>query len=412
MKTNLIKNSKYCFIIVVCCCLLMGVNVGIAFSCAGIFYVPVSESIGVSVGKFGIYMSIMYVASTLMLSYAGVMMEKYSARKLLTLNSALMGVTLIWMAFSRHLWQFYVAGAVLGITMAFLLYLGFPTLINRWFSSKVGLMIGICSAASGIGGMIFNPIGARIIESFGWNYAYLTFAAIVLLIETPILYFLLRDKPSDIGTIPYSDKSEKKKNVDNTLGISYKQSLKMPVLYALVLFSFFLMACSTLNLYIPKYVTDLEFTLSQASFAAAAVMAGVTIGKLILGSINDWNCLVGVLFTTLGGACGLVLIILGSHALWLILTGAFLFGFEYAGVTVQTTMITRKVFGNKDYAKIYAVISIALAVGGAVASGIWGFIIEHTSFTFIFLIGIAMMIACSLIGVMSLVTKTPSYKKC
>ena len=70
MKTKFINARNYCFIIVACCCLMMGVNVGMAFSCAGIFYVPVSESIGVSVGKFGIYMSIMYVASTLMLSYA------------------------------------------------------------------------------------------------------------------------------------------------------------------------------------------------------------------------------------------------------------------------------------------------------------------------------------------------------
>ena len=331
------------------------------------------------------------------------MMEKYSARKLLTLNSAIMGLTLFGMALSRHLWQFYLAGAVLGVTMAFLLYLGFPTLINRWFSSRIGLMIGICSAASGIGGMIFNPIGAKIIESLGWSYAYAVFGAIVLFIETPVLYLLLRDRPSDVGAVPYVGKKGTKENVAAASGgISYKESLKMPVLYGMVIFSFFMMACSTLNLYIPKYITDLSFTLSQASYAAAAVMAGVTIGKLVLGQINDFNCTLGVLFTTLGGALGLVLIIMGPHALWLILTGAFLFGFEYAGVTVQTAMLTRKVFGNKDYARIYAIISIALAVGGAVASGMWGFIIEHSSFSFIFGVGIAMMIICSAIGVLSL----------
>ena len=64
----------YGFVIVVCCCLMMGINIGLSFSCAGIFYRPVSTDLGVSVGAFGIYMSLMYVASTLMLPLAGKLM--------------------------------------------------------------------------------------------------------------------------------------------------------------------------------------------------------------------------------------------------------------------------------------------------------------------------------------------------
>ncbi len=77
---NSSRKMHYGFIIVACCCLMMGVNVGLTFSCAGIFYRPVSESLGVPVGEFGIYMSVMYVTSTLMLSIAGRMLERYSAQ--------------------------------------------------------------------------------------------------------------------------------------------------------------------------------------------------------------------------------------------------------------------------------------------------------------------------------------------
>lgn len=118
----------YGYIIVACCCLIMGVDIGLTFSCAGIFYRPVSESLGVSVGSFGIYMSIMYITSTLMLPYAGRLIERYSARWLLTGSSALMGLVFVSMAFYSSLWEFYVAGAVLGLTLAFLLYISFPLL--------------------------------------------------------------------------------------------------------------------------------------------------------------------------------------------------------------------------------------------------------------------------------------------
>ena len=82
----------------------------------------------------------MYVTSTLMLSIAGRMLERYSARWLFTGNAALMGATFLAMGFFNNVWEFYIAGGVLGVTLAFLLYLSFPTLVNRWFHSKVGLI--------------------------------------------------------------------------------------------------------------------------------------------------------------------------------------------------------------------------------------------------------------------------------
>lgn len=143
------------FIIAACCCIMMGVNVGLTFSCAGIFYRPVSGTLGVAVGEFGIYM---YVFSTLMLSVAGRMLELWSARWIFTAACALMGLTFLAMSLFTTVWEFCLAGGVPGITLAFLLYLSFPTLVNRWFHTKVGLMTGVCSAASGIGGMLLQPL--------------------------------------------------------------------------------------------------------------------------------------------------------------------------------------------------------------------------------------------------------------
>lgn len=121
----------YGYIIVLCCCLIMGVNVGLVMSCAGIFYQPVSEELGVSVGQFGLYMSFNYLTSTLMLSVAGRMLERFSARYLLAASSAVLGLCLVAMGFFNAVWQFYAAGCIIGITLAFLLYLSFPTMVNR-----------------------------------------------------------------------------------------------------------------------------------------------------------------------------------------------------------------------------------------------------------------------------------------
>jgi len=274
-----LANFHYGYIIVFCCCLIMGINIGLIMSCAGIFYQPVSEELGVSVGKFGLYMSFNYLASTLMLSIAGKLMAKFSARMLLTLSSGVLGLCLISMSFFNEVWQFYIAGSVIGITLAFLLYLSFPTMVNRWFKTKVGFFIGICSAASGIGGILFNPMGAHLITTFGWRTTYAIFGAIILLLVTPVIGVLMRNYPKDKGLLPYGENEQQQTAAANG-GVEYANAIKMPVFYGLIVFAFLMICVSTLNLFIPNYVTGLDYTLQQASFVASAVMVGVTIGKV------------------------------------------------------------------------------------------------------------------------------------
>lgn len=86
----------------------------------------------------------------------------------------------------------------------------------------------------------------------------------------------------------------------------------------------------------------------------------------------------GLLVTTLFGMAGLVILVTCQTSLPLMYVGAFLFGWEYSGVTVQTAMITKTIFGTRNYARIYSLVSIALAAGGALASGGWGLLADAT----------------------------------
>jgi MFS family permease len=370
-------------------------------SSAGIFYQPVSSDLGVSVGTLGMYMSFNFLSSTLMLSIAGRLMDKYSARMLLTLSSAILGITVAAMGLFNAVWQFYIAGSVIGVTLSFLLYLSFPTMINRWFKSRVGFFIGICSSASGIGGIIFNPLGGYLITHYGWRTTYMLFGGIIFLLVTPIIGVLLRNYPEDMGLQPYGLDKQQQISVSDS-GIDYSRAIKMPVFYSLIVFAFLMISVSTLNLFIPKYVTSLNYTLEQASFVASAVMAGVTIGKVALGMINDKNSFMGVATTVVGGLAGLTLLLVGHVGIWSVTVGGFLFGWAYAGVTVETPMLVRAVFGSKDYAKIYSNVSIAFAAGGAIMSGGWGLLADFTTFRFILSLGIVFLTICGVIGVLAL----------
>lgn len=399
---NNYKPPHYAFVIVACCCLMMGVNVGFSFSCAGIFYKPVSYALGVSIGEFGLYMSIMYIASAIMLPFAGKLLQRFSARILFSAASLLNAISFLALGCVSSLWQVYLISIPLGISIAFLLYMSYPTLINRWFHTRMGLMIGICCAASGIGGVVFNPFGAWIISSFGWRMGYWIFGAVVLLIVTPLLAILLRDNPADKGLAKFGMDSGPSSNSADNDGVSVDRAKRMPAFYAIIIFAFLMMGCSTLNLFIPGFAEWSGFSLEQASLAASASMFGVTLGKLLLGYINDRNCRLGVTLCSLGGAAGILTMVVANSLLPALLAGSFFFGWCYAGVTVQTAMLTKTVMGNRDYARIYAMVSIALSAGGAIASGGWGLLVDSCGFVATFIICAIFLVVAFILGFFAL----------
>lgn len=394
----------YAYVIVFCCFLTTAINVGIVMSSAGIFYSPISEDLGVTVGTFGLYMSFNYLASTLFLPLAGRWLERYSARHLMAGSTLVLGLLLWLTAMLTAVWQFYIVGALVGLTMAFHLYLGAPTLIHRWFKQRVGLMIGLCSAASGIGGIVLNPLAAHLIGLYGWRTTYIVFAIFLLAFLTPILYLLLRDSPASQGLVPLGE-APTLHHTAHATGLTYAQATRQPVFYALFGFGLLMIASSTLNLFIPKYLTAEGYTLEQVGLIGSAVMLGVTISKIALGWLNDISALWGVVATCLGGILGLVLLTTSGQTLWCSALGGFLYGWAYAGPFVQTIMLVRSVFGSREHTRIYATISISLAAGGALMSGGWGLIADHTSYTTILSIDIALLALALLIGAYAMYVK-------
>jgi len=392
----------YGYVIVFCCCLIMGVIIGLVMSCAGIFYSPVSTELGVSKGDFGLYMTFVYACSFLMLSVAGKLMDKYSARWLLAISSGVVGIVYLAMSGFNAVWQFYLAGSIIGVSLSFLLYLSYPVLINRWFNARVGFFIGLCSAASGIGGILFNPLGGYLIETYGWRTTYIIFGIIILVVVTPLLGLLLRNHPSDKGLKPYGEKAETTEAQQR--GMDYALAIKSPVFYALVVFALFMIAVSTLNLFLPTYVTSVGFSVEQSAFVASAVMLGVTVGKVALGSINDKSALTGVLTSTGLGIIGFIILLMGKEGMIWMTIGAFLFGWAYAGVTVETALLVRSVFGTKDYSRIFSNISIALALGGAVMAGAWGYLVDILDFRIILSTGVVLLLISGIIGFYALRT--------
>ena len=387
----------YAYLIVAAGIVIAGIPCALVLSCAGIFFTPVSEYFGVARASFTMYFSILNLAMMFMLPVAGKLMSRFDTRAVLSAAVALDGIALVAMSRFTAVWMFYIAGVALGIGTAPLIYLAVPTLINAWCKKKVGFFVGLCMAFTGIGGVVFNPLGTALISSGaeGWRMGYLVFGLIVL-------PYGVEDAASEDR-----DAAEGAAAASTEQGVMAAQAMRMPAFFALIVFSFIITVNQTVYQFLPSYC--LSFADRAPAIAAisgvvaSACMAGQAIGKVVLGVVNDKSAKLGL---SLGVACGLVgvaLMALVPGISAALLVGAFAFGFVYACTTVQTPLLVRSAFGSLDYTNIYSRVSIAGALGGVVASIFWGFVIDLPGgFTLMFGLSVVCMVLCVVLGTLAL----------
>ena len=370
------------FFVLFACCAICFSTVTLSFNTAGIFYVPVGADLGIDAGRFGTYMSVQYLAMSVSMIFGGKILHRFDARKVLSTCVAMVSAGLLSMSTFNELWQFYVAAAVIGAANSILLYLMVPTMIDRWFKERMGFFVGVALCFTGIGAIIFNPVGGFFIENFGWRAGYLAFGLISAGIGFPCALFFIRNSPSDKGLLRYGEKAGDARRQEGEVameGATFDQAVRTPVLYLVALYAGVADIGLTLNYYLPAYATTLGYSVLVVSSIASVVMVGQLAGKLLLGYINDISVKAGVACAATSGILGVgIMTFLGGAGLVALYVGAFLFGVFFASTTVTTSLMTRGIFGSRDYGRIFSVVATVATLSSAFSSAIWGALIEAT----------------------------------
>lgn len=404
----------YAYLIVLSCIVMTCLPCALVLSCAGIFFTPVSEFFGVPKASFTLYFSVLNLAMMATLPVAGKLLAARDARVVLSVATALCGLGMFGMASCQEVWQFYLVGIVLGVGVAPLIYLAVPTLINAWCVKRVGFFVGLCMAFTGIGGVIFNPIGTAIIQSSpeGWRQAYLVFGIIILVGTLPFTLFVVRGKPADKGLLPYGAGEKDAADADGaatvgTQGVSAADAMRTPAFWAIVAFCGLITLNQTVYQFLSSYALSFSNSLPQiaaeSGVVASAAMGGQAIGKVFLGSVSDHSVRLGAICGIAGGVVGVLLMWGIPSVLALLLVGAFCFGVVYAMTTVETPLLVRSVFGSADYANIYSRVSMVGSLMSAVAAVFWSLVIDSAGgYGLMFALSLVCMAACLALALFAL----------
>jgi MFS family permease len=134
--------------------------------------------------------------------FAAALMQGLGVRRTTLIALTLLAVGVSLATLVTQPWQLILLwGVVVGTGSGMAALVLGATVVNRWFVERRGLAMGLLTASTATGQLVFLPMLASVVTSRGWRPAVLLVAGAVALV-IPIAAFLMRERPSDVGLAP------------------------------------------------------------------------------------------------------------------------------------------------------------------------------------------------------------------
>lgn len=198
------RRMHYAWIIVVVMFLTMLGAAGVR-SAPGVLIVPLEKDFGWSRATISLAVSVNLVLFGLLGPFAAALVDRFGPRRtiLTALTLLVAGVSLTTQM--TQAWQLVLLwGVLVGAGTSMMALATAATLVNRWFTERRGLVMGVLTASNATGQLIFLPAMAWVATSVGWRPMVLMVAAGTA-VMIPLVFLWMRNRPSDVGLRPYGE---------------------------------------------------------------------------------------------------------------------------------------------------------------------------------------------------------------
>lgn len=369
---NLKKN--YAWAILASCFVLNMIVHCLVMQMASLYMVPMYNDLQVPRTLLSMQSVIMTVAAVITAPLWGKVYKKHDARFVVALCTGMTALATIARSFMPNIWGILALAAVKGIFFTGSTTLPVSILLTVWFRKKRGLAVSIAALGISVGNVIFSPIVEGLISSNGWRFADQISGLVMLVIMVPLSLIVISSRPKSKGALPYgmdaagaAAAAAAKADVPQT-GLTLAEARKTPMFYVFLLAILGMTFATGAALQLPAYLTDIGYDSSFAAKILSAYSFVAIFGKLILGAVNDrFGEKVGSVYACVAGIITFICFAMAASKAALIgLVVAYGLG---VGITsVLPTLLTSKIFGNRDYGPIYGMVVSTNRLGGVIGN--------------------------------------------
>src|SRR5215469_5872597 len=170
-----------------------------------ILIVPLEQEFGWSRSSISLAVSINLLLYGLVGPFAAGLLNRYGARKVTIASLALLAGGVGLTTFIKDTWELVLLwGVLVGIGSGMTAIVLGATVVHRWFRKREGLVVGVLTASSATGQLLFLPILASLIERNGWRIGVWTVVG-ALVLSLLAVFLGMRSDPADVGLRPYGE---------------------------------------------------------------------------------------------------------------------------------------------------------------------------------------------------------------
>lgn len=347
------------------------------------FLEPICSALEISRGSFSLVFSLMSVSGALMNPFIGQYAGKRGVRGILLVCGIWTGCCMFLLSMVSNLWMLYLTGFAMGALSSTCVALCANVIVQQsYFGAQASGILGGVMAGSGVGGMIFSIVIPQCMARFGWQTGLRVMGVSWLVLLWMAAILLGKQTMVHAGG-----------NGAVGLGMTRAEALKSPKLYLQMLVIIIICACCGIQQQLPSLLRAYGLAEGTVSVMISVMTAFLAIGKVAQGilygklGIRKGGCLMMVVF-----AAGFLALLSPSLA-W---PGLLLLAFGLGIYTTLLPQVTRRVFGSREYAAIWALIATAGSAGTFFANPLWGTIYDLTGSYAIGLIGAALLLATAI----------------
>lgn len=400
------RSFHYAWVIVAVTFLVLLTGAGIRAT-PSVLIVPLEREFGWSAATIGGAIAINIFLFGLIGPFAVAVIERFGLRQTVCGALLLLSVGVALTSLMTSAWQLYLLwGIVVGSGCGVVALVLGATVANRWFVQRRGLVLGLLTASSATGQLVFLPLLASFSDNFGWRSVSIT-VALVALALIPLVAFFMRDRPSDMGLPAYGAAE-----VDT--GVKHLQNPAKRALLALrdgartrdfwlLAGTFFVCGASTNGLVGTHLIPAcIDHGIPEVSAAGLLAMMGIfdffgTTGSGWLSDRVDSR----VLLFWYYGLRGLSLLFLPyafDYNFYGLSMFAVFYGLDWIATVPPTVRLAEKAFGKDNAALMFGWIVTAHQIGAAFAAWLAGLLRTATGDYFgAFIIAGLMCLAASVL---------------
>ena len=189
--------------VIVALTFLTGLTSSAALGLPGALLQPLSKEFGWGVDQISSALAVRFALFGLIGPFAAILMERFGLRNVMvTALMLITGGSLLALGMTQF-WQLVLLwGVMLGVGSGMTALVLSAVVSNRWFETRRGLVVGVLTASSATGQLVFLPIGAWLVEHFGWRMAVVPVLVACSVVALAV-FLLMRNRPADVGQAPF-----------------------------------------------------------------------------------------------------------------------------------------------------------------------------------------------------------------